>query len=100
MITIKNNTKRQLEINDIYKKAQEKGIYDIEQAYKKPSCAKYVAWHSIVHFCNEMLDAYDYYITFANCQRFGMICKYIGCDGKKHLRYWSSYNVYDCEVIE
>ena len=33
MKTIKNNTKRQLEINEIYKKAQEKGIYDIEQAY-------------------------------------------------------------------
>ena len=100
MITIKNNTKKQLEINEIYKRAQEKNICHIEQAYKKPSCAKYCAWYSIVKFCNEMLDAYDYYITFANCQRFGMICKYIGTDGKKHLRYWTSYNVYDCEIIE
>lgn len=100
MITIKNNTKRQIEINEIYKRAQAKNIDDIEQAYKKPSCAKYVAWHSIVRFCNEMLDTYDYYITFANCQRFGMICKYIDNNTKQaRLRYWSSYNVYDCEVI-
>ena len=100
MKIIKNNTKKQIEINEIYKKAQEKGVYNIEQAYKKPSYAKYTAWHSIINYCYEYLYIVNYYITFANCQRFGMICKYIGDDGKKHLRYWSSYDVYDCEVIE
>ena len=101
MITIKNNTKKQLEINEIYKRAQEKNIYHIEQAYKKSSCAKYCAWYSIVKFCSEILDTYDYYITYANCQRFGMICKYIDKNTKQaRLRYWTSYNVYDCEMIE
>lgn len=82
------------------KRHSKKGIYDINDAYKKPSYLKYHAWLSIVKYCDEMFDAYEYYITFVNCQTFGMICKYIGNDGKKHLRYWTPYNTYDCEVIE
>lgn len=100
MITIKNNTKKQLEINEIYKKAQEKNIYHIEQAYKRPSNRKRDVWQGIATYCVKFLKTMHIYITYANCYRFGMICEYIGNDGKKYLRYWTSYNIYDCEVIE
>lgn len=100
MKIIKNNTKKQVEINEIYKMAQEKGINNISLAYKNPSCAKYNAWCNIVYYCNYTLNSDKYYITYANCQRFGMICKYIDNNTKQaKLRYWTSYGVYDCEMI-
>ena len=99
MITIQNNTKRQLEINEIYKKAQEKNIYNIEQADKKPSNIKRDVWQGIATYCVRFINTIDVYITYANCQRFGMICKYTGNNGETRLRYWTSYNIYDCKMI-
>lgn len=99
MKIIKKQYKKQLEINEIYKKAKENNIWNIFQAYKSPSYQKIRLFDDITYICREALNSYDWYIIDYNSRSFSMICKYKG-KNKTYIRYWTPYNTYDCEVIE
>ena len=105
MITLKQTQKAK--INQLVEKfniAKKHNVWNIFAAYDNPSQEIIRVYRNIVEQCIDELRSEQYYIVGHNCNTFSMICKYIKWnDAKKQyetrLRYWTSYNTYDCEVV-